>query len=69
MGRKYRTLYDDTKKEADSSKTENEELKKKLEEAPVPSESSAAATEAAEKSQVCMCVYGCACLRKSRNWV
>ena len=54
VGRKYRTLHEESRKELEGVKAENSELKKKLEDVPPPSEatSAASASEIANKIQV-----------------
>ena len=54
VGRKFRTLHEEAKKELEGVKAENTELKKKLEEASVPSKATPAvsASEIASKTKV-----------------
>ena len=52
VGRKYRSLSEETKKEAEALRAERDELKKKVEEAPPISETTPTTSEIAEKNQV-----------------
>ena len=52
VGRKYRSLSEEQKKELEGLRTERDELKKKVEEAPPISETTPTTSEMAERNQV-----------------